>query len=410
MLRFTEARQLVIEKIVQARRPPAVESVKLAAAAGRVLAETIRADRDYPPFNRATRDGFAVRSADVGSIPAELKLIGEVRAGTAFEGTVQPGQCVSIMTGAPAPAGTDAVVMVEHTRPAGDDTVRIERGIEPGANIVPRGSEAASGAPLLQPGKRLGYAEVGMLASIGCAQVPVFHKPRAAVLPTGDEIIEVDRAPLAFQIRNSNSYSLQAQAASAGAEPWPLGIAPDEPGRLREMIEQGLSADLLLLSGGVSLGKYDLVEQVLRELGAEFYFDAVAIQPGRPLVFGQAAGRFFFGLPGNPLSTMVTFELFARPALEILAGAEAPPLAFPRARLAEAVRHQPGLTRFLPAALSPAEGPRGALDPVVCKLSWQGSGDIATLTRANCFLVVPDDRAELAAGELVNVLLKNYEL
>jgi molybdopterin molybdotransferase len=407
MLRFTEARQLVIAEIAGALRAPETESVKLAAAAGRVLAGTICADRDYPPFDRATRDGFAVRSDDLHAVPTELKVIGELRAGAAFEGAVGPGQCVSIMTGAPVPAGADAVVMIEHTQPAAAGAVRIERALERGANIVLRGSEAASGAPLLQTGKRLGYAEVAMLAGVGCARVPVFRRPRVAVLPTGDEIVEVDSAPQPFQIRNSNSYSLQAQVAAAGGEPWPLGIAPDEAGRLHEMIEQGLSADLLLLSGGVSVGKYDLVEQVLRELGAEFYFDAVAIQPGRPLVFGRARGRFFFGLPGNPLSTMVTFELFARPAIEILAGAEAAPLVFPRARLAETVRHQPGLTRFLPAALAPGEGPRGWLEPVVRKLPWQGSGDIAALTRANCFLVVPEDREQLAAGETVSVLLKS---
>ena len=407
MLRFSEARQVVVDRIAQAFRAPETESVKLAAAAGRVLAGSVCADRDYPPFDRATRDGFAVRSDDLGSVPVELKVIGELRAGAAFEGAVGRGQCVSIMTGAPVPAGADAVVMIEHTQPAAAGAVRIERAPQRGANIVLRGSEATGGAPVLQAGKRLGYAEVAMLAGVGCAHVPVFRRPRVAVLPTGDEIVEVDNVPQPFQIRNSNSYSLQAQVAAAGGEPWPLGIAPDEAGRLRGMIEQGLSADLLLLSGGVSVGKYDLVEQVLRELGAEFYFDAVAMQPGRPLVFGQARGRFFFGLPGNPLSTMVTFELFARPAIEILAGAEATPLVFPRARLAETVRHQPGLTRFLPAALAPGEGPYGWLEPVVRKLPWQGSGDVAALTRANCFLVVPEDREQLAAGETVSVLLKS---
>jgi molybdopterin molybdotransferase len=407
MLRFSEARQVVVDRIAQAFRAPETESVKLAAAAGRVLAGSVCADRDYPPFDRATRDGFAVRSDDLGSVPVELKVIGELRAGATFEGAVGRGQCVSIMTGAPVPAGADAVVMIEHTQPAAGGAVRIERAPQRGANIVLRGSEATGGAPVLQAGKRLGYAEVAMLAGVGCAHVPVFRRPRVAVLPTGDEIVEVDNVPQPFQIRNSNSYSLQAQVAAAGGEPWPLGIAPDEAGRLRGMIEQGLSADLLLLSGGVSAGKYDLVEQVLRELGAEFYFDAVAMQPGRPLVFGQARGRFFFGLPGNPLSTMVTFELFARPAIEILAGAEATPLVFPRARLAETVRHQPGLTRFLPAALAPGEGPYGWLEPVVRKLPWQGSGDVAALTRANCFLVVPEDREQLAAGEMVSVLLKS---
>ena len=278
--------------------------------------------------------------------------------------------------------------------------------MKPGENVVPRGSEAASGAVALPAGRRLGYAEIALLASFGRATVPVFRRPRVAILPTGDEVVELDRKPLPFQIRNSNSYSLRAQVAAAGGRPCPLPIAPDEYARLRPLIEDGLTTDLLLLSGGVSMGKYDLVEQVLRDLGAEFYFDSVAIQPGRPLVFGRAHGTFFFGLPGNPLSTMVTFELFGRPALELLAGAEPPPLVFLRARLGHPFRHKPGLTRFLPAVLSPGSGKNTGADfePTVRALAWQGSGDIVALTRADCYLVVPEDRAELAEGELVGVL------
>jgi molybdopterin molybdotransferase len=406
MLTFIEARRIVVEQVGKHRRVPGIERVELARAAGRVLAELVSADRDYPPFDRSTRDGYAVRSADVRQTPAELRVLGEVRAGSAFPGTIGTGECVSIMTGAPVPSGADAVVMVEHSSPAGGGRVRIERAAETGANIVPRGSEAPAGATILTPGKQIGYAETALLASVGCGQVPVFLEPRVAILPTGDEIVEVGCAPGPFQIRNSNSRSLEVQVTRAGGRAWPLGIAPDEPARLRALIEEGLASELLLLSGGVSMGKYDLVKQVLTELGAEFYFDAVAIQPGRPLVFGRARGAFFFGLPGNPLSTMVTFELFGRAALEILSGCEVSPLVFPRARLAEAVRHQTGLTRFLPAVMEPGEGPRGCLDSVVRRLPWQGSGDIATLTRANCFLVVPDDREELEAGEIVSVLMK----
>ena len=430
MLRFPDARRTVIETVRRAVKP-AAESTPIDEAAGRVLAEAIVADRDYPPFHRATRDGYAVRAADVAVPPATLAVIGEVRAGAVYGGVVQPGQCVSIMTGAPVPEGADAVVMLEHTQPAGGErseqrrdqcrdrdeavgnsttgttSVVILRAVAPGDNVVPRGSEAAAGSRVLHPGRRLGYAEVAMLASVGRRDVPVFRRPAVAILPTGDEVVDLDREPAGFQIRNSNSYSLRVQTAAAGGLPRPLPIAPDEPGRLRELIEEGLGSDLLLLSGGVSMGKYDLVEEVLRELGAEFYFDAVAIQPGKPLVFGRARGTFFFGLPGNPLSTMVTFELFARPAIELLAGIADPPLVFLQARLAHDVRHKPGLTRFLPAVLSPAADVGGSIADYTATVrlaGWQGSGDIAALTRANCYLVVPEDREELRAGEMVSVL------
>ena len=412
MLRFSEARQTVLDKVRGAGGRPAQENVGLSAAAGRVLAEQIFADRDYPPFDRSTRDGYAVRSADVAVPAAELKLVGEVRAGCVFDGTVRAGECVSIMTGAPVPAGADAVVMLEYTRrldnqEARDARVRIERSGQAGENLVPRGSEAIAGATVLPAGRRLGYAEVAMLASVGCAAVPVYRRPQVAILPTGDEVVELDQPPLPSQIRNSNSYSLRVQVAAAGGQPCPLPIATDEYGRLRQLIEQGLAADLLLLSGGVSMGKYDLVEQVLRDLGAEFCFDAVAIKPGRPLVFGQACGKFFLGLPGNPLSTMVTFELFARPALDLLGGSEPSPLVFLRARLEQPVRQKPGLTTFLPAVLSqavPSEAAPSNFLPAVRAVPWQGSGDVAALARANCYLVVPEDREGLAEGELVGVL------
>jgi molybdopterin molybdotransferase len=389
-LTFSNARTEVLRRIPVAQ--PAVEHVPIESAAGRVLAETIHADRDYPPFPRATRDGFAVRAGDVAAVPATLEVIGEVKAGSVFAGGVGAGQCVSIMTGAPVPDGVDAVVMVEYTEPP---PVTILRSVSVGENIVPRGSESAAGSPVVRAGCRIGFPEIAMLASAGRQDVPVFRRPRVAIIPTGDEIVELDRTPTSCQIRNSNSYSLRAQVARAGGDPWALPIAPDEIGRLREIIEEGLTADLLLLSGGVSMGKFDLVEQVLSSLGAEIFFDGVEIQPGRPLVFGRCRGTSFFGLPGNPLSTMVCFELFARPAIACLSGSPAPPLLFPRARLTKPVRTKPGLTRFLPATMS-EEG--------VELSGWQGSGDVAALVRSNCFVVVPPDRPEMNVGEWVGVL------
>jgi len=396
VLTFPNARAQVLQRIPIAQ--PVVEYVPLESAAGRILAETIHADRDYPPFPRATRDGFAVRAADVGAVPATLEVIGEVKAGSEFAQGVGVGQSVSIMTGAPLPDGADAVVMVEYTEshPPG---VTIRRGVAAGENVVPRGSESPAGSPVVGAGCRIGFPEIAMLASVGSTAVPVFRRPRVAIIPTGDEVVELDRRPSSCQIRNSNSYSLRCQVARAGGDPWALSIAPDEIGRLREIIDQGLAADLLLLSGGVSMGKFDLVEQVLSRLGAEIFFDGVEIQPGRPLVFGRCRETWFFGLPGNPLSTMVCFELFARLAIARLAGATAPPLLFPRARLSKPVRVKPGLTRFLPALLS-GEGD----DPAVELSGWQGSGDVTALVRSNCFMVVPPDSPEMNVGEWVGVL------
>jgi molybdopterin molybdotransferase len=229
--------------------------------------------------------------------------------------------------------------------------------------------------------------------------VPVYRKPVVALIATGDEIVEVDESPKEFQIRNSNVYSLAAQVNRAGGTARILPVARDNDAHTREIIEQGLTAGLVLLSGGVSAGKYDVVERVLAGLGAEFFFDRVLIQPGQPLVFGRVRGRFFFGLPGNPASTIVTFEIFARAALELLSGQEAISLHMPFARLTTDFRHKPGLTRFLPASLS-ADG--GELTPI----AWHGSGDVPSLTRANAFLVADADRPEYLTGELIRVLPK----
>jgi molybdopterin molybdotransferase len=398
VLKFDQARESVIEQVRLGRKLAAPETLSLLESAGRVLAEPVSADRDLPPFHRSTRDGYAVRSADTEQLPTRLRLRGQVKAGASFSGTVGPQECVEIMTGAPVPDGADAVVMVEHTA-SQEEWVEVRRGVAPRENVVPRGSEARRGDCLVPAGRRIGYSEVGMMAAVGKQDVTVYRRPRVAILPTGDEVVELGVAPGPYQIRNSNSLSLQVQVASAHCVPEALGIAPDREDRLREMISEGLRADLLLLSGGVSAGKYDLVEKVLGELGAEFFFDGVAIQPGRPLVFGRAKGTFFFGLPGNPLSTMVTFELFVRPALALLSGEDAAPLIFLGARLARDVRRKPGLAAFLPALL---EG-RGH-DPLVSPVEWKGSGDLASLNRANGYLAIPEHAEELRAGEWVSVL------
>jgi len=393
-LSFLDARAAVINRVRDARLPPIAESVLLEDSPGRILAEDIAADRDYPPFNRSVRDGFAVRSSDV---PGRLRVIGEVRAGERFRSILQSGETVEIMTGAPVPEGADAVVMVEHTTRHADGSVETDRAAQFGSNIAPRGCEARDGDMVLPRGTRIDFSSVAWLATTGHSFVSVFAHPRVAVLATGDEIVPVGDRPSAHQIRNSNSYSLAAQVRRAGGDPLILPVARDDKQHTAHLIAQGLEADLLLLSGGVSAGKYDFVESALADCGAEFYFDRVLIQPGQPLVFGKARGKFFFGLPGNPASTMVTFELFARAALDLLSGANDAPLPLTLARLTRPFRHKPGLTRFLPAQMSCAE---------VTPVDWQGSGDVPSICRANAFLVADANQPDYAAGDLIPVLLK----
>jgi molybdopterin molybdotransferase len=367
-------------------------------ALGRILAETVAADRNYPPFNRSTRDGYAVRSADVAEAGAKLRLIGESRAGVAFSGVVAPGTCVLILTGAPLPRGADAVVMQEFVR-VEDDFVIFERTAKSGQNYIPAGVEMRPGEVVLRRGTRLGYAELAMAAQVGRTTVTVTRRPRVAILSTGDEVVAVNQTPGPYQIRNSNSISLASQVALTGGEPVMLGNAPDEVEELRGWIKRGLEADILLLSGGVSVGKYDLTEKVLRELGAEFFFDAVAMRPGKPAVFGWCQGKPVFGLPGNPVSTMVTFELFAAPAIELHSGYTPEPLALLKAKLAHPLTEKAPLAHFLPARV---KWPAG--EPTVEVLLWEGSGDIGAVVRGNCFLVVHETRQSLAAGEWVDVL------
>jgi molybdopterin molybdotransferase len=393
-LTFPEARSTVLREVSAQRTFPLVEYTPIESAAGRVLAEDVAADRPYPPFNRSMRDGFALRSAD---LPGRVAVVGEVRAGQRFEGVVGPAQAVEIMTGAPVPDGADSVVMLEHCQVDGSGFVATDHLAAPGANIAPAGSEARAGEVVLARGTRLDYSAVAWLATVGCSRVPVYARPRVAILATGDEIVGIHAAPAPQQIRNSNGYSLAAQVERAGGIPVVLPVARDDKHETARLIREGLEAELLLLSGGVSAGKYDLVEAALADLGAVFYFDRVLIQPGQPTVFGCAAGKFFFGLPGNPAATMVTFEILARAALDLLSGTNEPNLPLTLARLTRPFRHKPGLTRFLPARVSCSE---------VTPVDWQGSGDVPSLCRANAFLVADADKPEYAAGDLIPVLMK----
>ena len=409
VLSFEDARRAVEQHSARVHAPE-VATVDLISAAGRVLAEPVLADRNLPPFPRSTRDGYAVRAADVARVPATLDVIGEIKAGESLENIpkhIGSGQAASIMTGAPVPSGADAVMMVEYTAQQGT-RVEIQRSVALGENIVPSGAEAQRGSMLVERGTRLNDAAIALAATAGQMRVQVYNRPQVAVLTTGDEIVGIDATPGPTQIRNSNSYSLAVQIRHAGGEPILLPIAPDEPRKLRALIEEGLKSDLLLMTGGVSMGPYDLVEQVLEELKAEFFFTGAKIQPGRPVVFGKCGagasarermGTYFFGLPGNPVSTMVTFELFARPMLEALGGMCPQKLRFTYAKLKSEIRVKPGLKRFLPAILS------GEFEASQVELvPWQGSGDVAATARANCYIVIPPDRDRIPAGEFVAML------
>jgi molybdopterin molybdotransferase len=448
ILSFEEAYEVVRDRcraILEAGGRPG-EEVLLVQALGRVLAEPVMADRDFPPFARATRDGVAVRAQDLADGMMTLRVVGQVRAGDSYDLPVASGEAVEIMTGAAVPAGADAVVMVEYTQRksqelnhkgheeaqgesdnrnivdaddhildiAGhpkpkppekttpkEDFVEIQRVVVSGENVVPPGAEARAGQELLPLGTRMGPAQIALAAAAGKASLKVYRKPRVAVLSTGDELVEVAEKPGPSQIRNSNSYSLAALVTESGGEAVQLPIAPDEEGKLTELIQEGLKADMLLLSGGVSMGKFDLVEQALKGLGAQFFFTGALIQPGKPVVFGEAASVPFFGLPGNPVSVMVTFELFARQMVEALSGAEPSRLKSAGARLRSDLKTKTGLTRFLPAMLD-----GGLHDPEVEVVPWQGSGDMLAAARANCYLVVPPDREKLAKGEMVTVVMR----
>ncbi len=388
------------------------EAVALLDSRGRVLALPLLADRNQPPFPRATRDGFAARAADwaLGS----LAVTGLLRAGEAWTGgAISQATCIEIMTGAPVPEGADSVVMVEHAERGGASvTLQLGRTISNGENVVPAGAEAREGTVLVPAGTRMTAHGIAVAASCGHDRVAVVRRPRVAILATGDELVEVDQVPLPHQIRNSNSVTLAALVRGMGGEPVLSPPVADAEAALESAIgEAAEQCDLLLLSGGVSMGRYDLVEPVLAGLGGTFHFTGALIQPGKPVVFGSLGGSLgkgslgvgglpFFGLPGNPVSTIVCFALFVAPLLAALGGEPAYTPPFAMARLAEGVRTKPGLTRFLPARLSYAlEG--ATVEPI----PWQGSGDLASTAQANCFLVVPPDAPELRAGDVVSVLL-----
>ena len=392
---FEAARHIVIETVRSLALRREVEAVPVDEAHGRVLAEDALADRDYPALRRSLRDGFAIRASDV---PGTLRVRGEVRAGEAQQQALQKGEALEIMTGAPVPEGADAVVMIEHVVRSGSE-VQIDRAADAGQFINEQGAESKSGSLLIQAGTRLDESHVATLAMTGHDTVTVVRRPSVAILATGDEIVAVREKPAAHQIRNSNSHMLAALVRATGGIPTILPVARDTPEILRPLLERGLQHDMLLVNGGVSAGKYDLVKPGLRDLGVDFHFERVRVQPGQPTVFGTIGNTPVFGLPGNPGSTLITYQLFARPALELLGGLKEPILPLLSAQFEAPFRHKLGLTRFLPARLN-ADGQH------LRHIPWQGSSDVPALAKANAFLVADHDRETWNTGDTIRVMLK----
>lgn len=410
LLPCKDALSLVLNVCEKLPKPEKEERVRLDDALGRVLFNDIHADRDQPPFDRSTRDGFAV-DATQASTGAALRVIGQLRAGEVWGGAApQANECIEIMTGAPVPAGADAVVMVEHVQRNEDGLIRLSEGrsLISGENIVPQGGEARAGDIVLRAGTRMQPGHIALLASLGCAEVKVTARPRVVIIATGDELVNVDETPGPHQIRNSNSHGIAAIVRACGGDPiiWPP--VKDDQNALNDAVARARhAADLLVLSGGVSAGRYDYVESALAHHAASFFFTGVRMQPGKPVVFGKMPATndhrelYVFGLPGNPVSTQVTSLLFVAPLLRALAGDNVPAPHFASAALAHEVKTRRGLTRFLPAIIICS-----LQETTVSLTGWQGSGDLSANARSNCYAVIPPDAEELRAGTQIQLLLR----
>ncbi len=388
--------------IKQQTRQIQFERVALADARGRFLAEDIIADSDLPPFNRAQMDGYAVRSSDLTHLPARLRLAGESAAGQGWHQLMREGEAIRIMTGAPVPAGADSVQQVEVTKETDDGAcVLIERATTPGQFIVRQASEVKAGERVLQAGEEINAAMTAALASFGYALVRVGARPRVAVLATGTELVKVNEKPGADQIRDSNSYSLAAYAHLAGARAERLPLAGDDQNLLQhEIAAAALRSDALILSGGVSMGVYDFTKAALRELGAEIFFERVSLRPGKPTVFARLGETIIFGLPGNPVSVSVTFNLFARTALRAMQGASAAAMIEEHAVLAHDVKGAIERESYLPAYLQTNEAGQLLAQP----LKWGGSSDFVAFTRATALIIVPQGVKILEAGTCVRIV------
>jgi len=378
---------------------PAVDS-PLLDALGLVLVDDVAADRDVPPFRNSAMDGYAVRGDDVASAPVELRVVGEVAAGGFPDRAVGPGEAMRIMTGAPMPDGADTVVRVEDTDNA-SDVVTIAAATPQGTAVRQPGEDLKAGETILTTGTVLRAAEIGLLASAGRARIRVRKRPRVAVYSTGDEIVDLDAPLERGQIRDSNRYTLASAIRAAGAEPWVRGIVRDSPDALRAALREGLAADAIVTSGGVSVGDHDHLKPVLSELGT-IDFWAIAIRPGRPLAFGELKDGDrrvpIFGLPGNTVSALVTFEIFVRPALLRMQGRANVSRPKAKARLLEPVDKIGALRVFARGIHDPEAGTVRLTGP-------QGSGILRSMSLANCLIDLPIGPSRIEQGTVVDVIL-----
>src|SRR5687767_6786246 len=392
MISVIEAIQLVVSK---ASALPA-ETIQLPEAVGRILAEDIIADSDLPPFDRAQMDGYAVRAADVETTPARLRIVGESAAGAGWHHEMKAGEAVRIMTGAPVPRGADSVQQVELTRELnGAGTVEILESVALGRSIVRQAAEIRAGETVLRAGEEINAQAIATLASFGYPTVKVGRQPRVAVMATGSELVNVDQKPARDQIRDSNNYTIEAYARLAGAAVERVPLAGDDTELLKKQMAAALErCDMLITSGGVSMGVYDFTKTAFRELGAEIFFERVALRPGKPTVFGKIGDKLIFGLPGNPVSVAVTFNLFARTAIRAMQGATEKTLPEVTTVLERNIKASPDRESYLPAVLRTDEDGKLLAEP----LKWGGSSDFVSFARANGLIIVPAGGA-FAAGD-----------
>ena len=399
MIPVSEAIRIVRERTSTLQ----TELVELADARGRVLAQDIVADSDLPPFDRSQMDGYAVRAGDVQTLPTRLKIVGESAAGRGWHHETKSGEAVRIMTGAPVPAGADSVQQVELTRELHETAeVEILQAVALGRSIVERGSEIKAGERVLAAGEQITAAMMAVLASFGYAQVKVGRRPTVAVLATGSELVSIDQKPGQDQIRDSNNFTIGAYAELAGAIVERLPLASDDTSLLKQQITDAAErSDIVVTSGGVSVGAYDFTKPALKELGAEIFFERVALRPGKPTVFARLpGGTLFFGLPGNPVSVSVTFNLFARTAMLAMQGAKNPELPQDWAVLTRSVKGAVERESYLPAQLSTTEAGLLTAEP----LKWSGSSDFVGFVRATSLIIVPQGTRMLEAGTKVRVM------
>ncbi len=394
-----DARAIVLDCI----EPVGVEKIPIRSSLGMVLAEDIRSDVNISPFDNSAMDGYAVKAADIQDASPDnqviLRVIDDVRAGYVTGKTLQPGEAIRIMTGAPVPEGADSVVMKEYTETQ-DDRIVIKKAVKPGENIRRSGEDVKIGDLVLKRGYVIGSAAMGLLASLGRYEVNVGRKPRVAILATGDELVDVGEDLAPGKIRSSNSYTLFAQVLESGGIPIDLGISKDDPLDVKTKIQTGLDYDMILTSGGVSVGDYDFVKEVMTELGLELKFWKVAMKPGKPVAFGLIQGKPVFGLPGNPVSSMVTFELLARPAILKMGGHKKLRRPEVVAVLENDVKKRPGRRHYVRARVSRENG-----SYIVTTTGPQSSGILRSMTLANGLVIIPEESDGKKAGEEVTVHL-----